>query len=228
MSDRPQDEARLSILASIRASLSASARFDALDREHGSPLPVSVVAPRVDDPVARFREALEAVAGHCVIVRDTREVGDAVREILTRAQARRVVISDSALVAGVVEGLERAGIEVAKAPDRSTLFACDAGVTGAQWGVAETGTLILESEIERHRLASLVPPLHVAIVEAERIRHTLAEVIEAIDGRLSPTVTFVTGPSRTSDIELTLAIGVHGPAELWVVILDTRVSGPHK
>jgi L-lactate dehydrogenase complex protein LldG len=103
------------------------------------------------------------------------------------------------------------------------LFDCDLGVTGAQWAVAETGTLVLESDAERHRLASLVPAAHVALVEARRVRQTLGEVLREIDGRgpegLSRAITFITGPSRTSDIELTLAIGVHGPAELYVVII---------
>jgi len=73
-----------------------------------------------------------------------------------------------------------------------------------------------------------VPPIHIAIIEASRIRQTMAEVLRAIneDGRdsLSRTVTFITGPSRTSDIELTLAIGVHGPAELHVIVIDEKAA----
>jgi L-lactate dehydrogenase complex protein LldG len=114
--------------------------------------------------------------------------------------------------------------EVLESAAASDLFDCDLGVTGAQWGVAETGTLVLESDAERHRLASLVPTAHVALVESKNIRQTLGEVLQAIgdrgQGGLSRAVTFITGPSRTSDIELTLAIGVHGPAELYVVIID--------
>jgi L-lactate dehydrogenase complex protein LldG len=81
---------------------------------------------------------------------------------------------------------------------------------------------VLESQRERHRLVSLVPPVHLAIVEAGRIRRTMAEVLAAVNqpGELSRTVTFITGPSRTSDIELTLAIGVHGPGQLHVIVID--------
>jgi L-lactate dehydrogenase complex protein LldG len=113
--------------------------------------------------------------------------------------------------------------EVLEHAAAESLFDCDLGVTGAQWGVAETGTLVLESDAERHRLASLVPSAHVAVVQSRDIRHTLGEVLRAInergEGGLSRAITFITGPSRTSDIELTLAIGVHGPAELYVVII---------
>ncbi len=106
----------------------------------------------------------------------------------------------------------------------SELFDCDLGITGAQWAVAETGTLVLEAEGERHRLASLVPPAHVALVGAGRVRETLGEVLRSLceNGReaLSRTVTFVTGPSRTSDIELTLVIGAHRPGEHYVMIIE--------
>src|SRR5437764_71495 len=82
------------------------------------------------------------------------------------------------------------------------------------------------SSIRKH-LASLVPPVHVAILEAGRIRQTMSEVLELITNSevgLSRTVTFITGPSRTSDIELTLAIGVHGPGELHVIVIDEPVQ----
>jgi len=67
---------------------------------------------------------------------------------------------------------------------------------------------------------SLVPPVHIAILDASRIVETLGEALALLrkDDEISPAVTFITGPSRTADIELTLAIGVHGPRELYVII----------
>ena len=149
------------------------------------------------------------------------EATETVREIVQRLQARRLAISDAPLVRRLLQPLA-ADVELVNGAAKADLFKCDIGVTGAQWAIAETGTLALESDVERHRLASLVPPVHVAIVEEKRLRQTLLEVLQAIDeqGRdLSRTITFITGPSRTSDIELTLAIGVHGPAELHVIVL---------
>jgi L-lactate utilization protein LutC len=95
-------------------------------------------------------------------------------------------------------------------------------VLPAQWAIAETGTLVLETKSERHRLVSLVPAMHIAILAAGRILRTMSEALEAVSttGELSRTVTFITGPSRTSDIELTLAIGVHGPARLHVIVIE--------
>lgn len=94
----------------------------------------------------------------------------------------------------------------------------------AQWAIAETGTLVLDSEKELNRLTSLVPDVHICIFEAKKIRQTMGEILQLMASDLSPAVTFITGPSRTSDIELTLAIGVHGPRELYVIIIENDID----
>ena len=223
-------DVRRAMLAAIREHLAASAPFDAAHREHHvlgmtNPRVINVVADEQSaSPVERFRESLSSVAGHCLIVSDEAEAADSVRQILTKINARRVAVSDSLLVRRVMERV-KPDAEVLINASKSALFDCDAGLTGAQWAVAETGTLVLEADEERHRLASLVPPVHIALIEADKIRQTLGEVLQSLSeqgrDRLSRTVTFITGPSRTSDIELTLAIGVHGPGELFVIILNT-------
>jgi L-lactate utilization protein LutC len=228
--DRGED-ARRAIFTAIRGHLAASAPYDAVRNEHAahgpaqaapSP-PALVTADAAGEKLERFRRELEAVAGQSTVVRSKREAADALERIVEHAQARRVAVSDAAIVRSVV-GRLRSSVDRLDAATPAELFACDVGVTAAQWGVAETGTLVLESGAERHRLLSLVPPVHVAILEASRILSTLGEALAAVRGQgargLSPTVTFVTGPSRTSDIELVLAIGVHGPQVLHVVILN--------
>jgi L-lactate dehydrogenase complex protein LldG len=93
--------------------------------------------------------------------------------------------------------------------------------------IAETGTLALSARPGQMRGVSLVPPVHVAVARAEQIVATLADYLlrlRAADAdvqqSLSSCVSFITGPSRTGDIELTLTVGVHGPGELHLVILD--------
>ena len=222
------------MFAAIRKHLAASAPHDAVRAAHHAAVAhsadVSAHAGALTVPVSnfegtaveRFRQALEAVAGRCFVVRDEAEAAEALRQIVEQRGARRVAVSDSPLVERVV-GRAALAAEVLENAAAEDLFECDLGVTGAQWGVAETGTLVLESDAERHRLASLVPTAHVAVIESQNVRQTLGEVLQAIsdrgEGGLSRAVTFITGPSRTSDIELTLAIGVHGPAELYVVIV---------
>jgi len=92
----------------------------------------------------------------------------------------------------------------------------------AAYGLADTGTLVLCSSAGDHRLDSLLPPLHVAILRARDIVPDLAALFDrlAADRRLDKhsAVTFVRGPSRTADIELTLTVGVHGPGRVRVVV----------
>ena len=219
------------MLAAIRRHLAASAPHDAVRAEHHekhadttprASVPAVGAEPGAS-PVERFKKALEAVVGRCFVVRDETEAAGVLRGIIGERGARRVAVSDSPLARRVLEGVN-AEVEVLEAATALEMVECDLGVTGAQWAVAETGTLVLESDAERNRLASLVPTAHVAVVESHQVRQTLGEVLEAISGRgpegLSRAVTFITGPSRTSDIELTLAVGVHGPAELFVIIIE--------
>ena len=219
-------EARQEILASIREHLAASQHFDA-QAAHPPTAPSRTTSKSAADDrdipvIAVFRHALEAVSGHCLIVQSIVEAARAIQQIVDDRKAQRVAFSDSILLRRILGQVKTEAVFL-DAPNQSELFECDLGVTSAQWAIAETGTLVLESERERHRLASLVPPVHIAVVEARRIRRTMSEVLELIkntDGGLSRTVTFITGPSRTSDIELTLAIGVHGPGELHVIVID--------
>ena len=237
MAERQQDNAaRRVMLASIREQLAASAQFDAVRNEHHlQPRAIeetahiaAVAEASTGSLVERFQQALEAVSGHFIAASNENEAAQAIQRIIGQMNAQRIAISDSPLVRRIFKQVESDALVLENAGPEA-LFDCDVGITGAQWAVAETGTLVLESEHERHRLSSLVPMIHIAIVESGRIRQTLGEVLQTLaqEGQkgLSRTVTFITGPSRTSDIELTLAIGVHGPGELYVIVLSGGNDG---
>jgi L-lactate dehydrogenase complex protein LldG len=227
-------ERRREVLQAIRDHLAASAAADAVyaEQSHEVHLPAS----RRPQPIAqpggslreRFQHALEGVAGQSVVVADEGGAVAAVKQIISKHDYRRVAVSDSPLVSRIAAALQ-CDAEFLDNFNPAELFECHLGLTGAQWAVAETGTLVLESDREHHRLASLVPPAHIAVISAEQIRATLSEVLEMLSRQgkeeLSRTVTFITGPSRTSDIELTLAIGVHGPASLHVIIIEEASLG---
>ncbi|HEY8561983.1 MAG TPA: lactate utilization protein [Pyrinomonadaceae bacterium] len=219
-------EAKKAILASIRQNLAASRPFDAAHAAHHAP-PETAFAALARDAFSKetlienFRANLEFVGGNFSHCENETQAAEVLRALISEKAAGRIAVSDAPLVKRIVAHLENSGEFVENAAPEF-LFESDLGVTGAQWAIAETGTLVLESESERHRLASLVPPVHVCLLEAGNVRQTLGEVLEILQARLSRTVTFVTGASRTSDIELTLAIGVHGPGELHVLLIDKR------
>lgn len=102
------------------------------------------------------------------------------------------------------------------------------GVTGSDWGIALSGTVVVNSDPQRGRAVSLLPPRHLAFIESRKIRANLFEVLEEIAALGTPpaAVEMITGPSRTSDIEMDLSIGVHGPIEVYVLVMDTQVINP--
>jgi len=103
---------------------------------------------------------------------------------------------------------------------KSRLFhEVDAGFTTTRGGIAETGGVILWPSPEEPRLLSLVPPVHLALLETDAIHDTFFEVLRSEDwaGAMPPNALLISGPSKTADIEQTLAYGVHGPKRLVVV-----------
>jgi L-lactate dehydrogenase complex protein LldG len=100
-------------------------------------------------------------------------------------------------------------------------FQVDAAVTSTRCGIAEVGSLVLWPTTEEPRSFSLVPPVHFAILDSERLYSTFAEAMESEQWhRGMPTnALLISGPSKSADIEQTLAYGVHGPTELVVLLL---------
>jgi L-lactate dehydrogenase complex protein LldG len=105
---------------------------------------------------------------------------------------------------------------------RSHLGGIDIGITPALYGIADSGTLVVDSRSEDLRLATMISEIHVALLSASAIHPDADSLRRALEERMGsgPDYTaFVTGPSRTADIERVLTLGVHGPLELHVLIL---------
>jgi L-lactate dehydrogenase complex protein LldG len=143
----------------------------------------------------------------------------AVRERLASLTAGRRVLAWSAdqLPYDVGPVIDNAVGGTAPRADQAT---ADVGVTGCHGAIAETGSLALISKPGCTRTASLLPPLHVALVEPRTLFFAMDEFFAAHAGDIAAAsnLTFVTGPSRTADIELSLTIGVHGPARVAVIV----------
>ncbi|MEQ1603244.1 MAG: lactate utilization protein [Pyrinomonadaceae bacterium] len=216
------------IIGLIRRNLAVSRPFNAVHDEHriGHREAVTNKAPSADNPIDvrslldNFAANAEMLGIHLEIAADEREAAVLIESVIDRTGAREIAISNSRLVAEITQNIET--VEFTRNSSAEFLFGSDLGITSAQWAIAETATLVLEAESEDHRLISLVPPVHLCLLEASSIRQTLGEILDLTGRNLGHAITFVTGASRTSDIELTLAIGVHGPGELHVIILADR------
>jgi L-lactate dehydrogenase complex protein LldG len=99
-----------------------------------------------------------------------------------------------------------------------------AGVSTALYGLADTGSVVLAASPDEPRANSLLPAVHVSLLAEDRILPGLAELFEAVGGDLPSALAIVTGPSRSGDIEQKFLIGVHGPGEVHVVIVQALVS----
>ena len=181
----------------------------------------------IEDPPERFLEELEAVGGHGKRVRSLEEAREYVLFLAQKKGAKLLVRWDDEELErlGVDGPLEEAGVEVAvwrnQADFREVTARADIGLSTAEWAIAETGSLVLTSEPGRGRAVTLLPPTYVAVVAVKKILPTVSEAIEryAERGEVPSNVCFHTGPSRSGDIEMSLAIGVHGPGDVHVVLV---------
>ncbi|HEX5053953.1 MAG TPA: lactate utilization protein C [Planctomycetota bacterium] len=192
------------------------------DSDVAAPPPVPALG-RVDLPAAgrleQFAQRLRDVGGTFHLGLDDGGLA-AVTGLLARLAPRSIAASDARAVQALRQHAQLAPYAwLPAAATHEQLFAADVGITGAQWAIAETGTLVLDSAQERHRLASLLPPVHIALLPVSRLLCSMGEVLKTLDRPLPCAATFVTGPSRTADIELKLIVGVHGPRELHVVVV---------
>jgi L-lactate dehydrogenase complex protein LldG len=99
------------------------------------------------------------------------------------------------------------------------------GISEMEWGLADTGTVVQDATDPALRLVSTLPEIHVALLPADRILPSLADVLPKLDPGHAPYISFITGPSRTADIERVLTIGAHGPVRLVVVVHDGAAAG---
>ncbi|MCD4688137.1 MAG: lactate utilization protein [Desulfuromonadaceae bacterium] len=130
----------------------------------------------------------------------------------------------------LAEALRESGCIVLTEHFRAGAAQASAGITGANFALADTGTVVLDSTDEALRLASTLPRRHFVILDPHKIlADGLAAVgpLRVLHRRQSPDfVAFITGPSRTADIERVLTIGVHGPAELHILLLEGISDDP--
>ncbi len=149
---------------------------------------------------------------------------EGVRRLLVDTQRPEGAALAQALPAGIAGvGFDRP-LEAWKAELFDTI---DAGFTVARSGLAATGTLVLAPDAGSPRTMSLAPPIHIALVYASSLHpdlHSAARAERWADG-MPTNLVMVSGPSKTSDIQQTLAYGAHGPRQLWVVIVTDHEEG---
>ena len=227
----------------------------ALGRQPGEPLPErrpdllfgpleGVMEPiPAEQIIDKFELELQKVAGSSYRATTMAALDAILQKILRDRQAKEVVYSRNPILAAVGlraklaawgvsadswpgQGADETAPSSSK-PFREKAFAVEVGITGVEFVLAESGTVVVTSRTEGAQLGSLAPPTHIALYRRSQALATLEEVLERLPVPTDPSqpmpgrsVVFITGPSRTADIEQILIRGVHGPKEVHAILVE--------
>lgn len=192
-----------------------------------------------DDLYTLFRERAEGVSARVVRAAGISGAASALAEIIETEKASKIVAESSGMLKECVRILqEKSVLSVAgEGGNQPTVFFHDLrrhsedagmGLSEMDLGVAETGSLAGDCTSLESRLVSTLPPVHVVLMPASNIVATPGEAIERYysgSGRAPGYLSFISGPSRTADIERVLTIGVHGPERLYCILVDEEGGG---
>jgi L-lactate dehydrogenase complex protein LldG len=223
-------DGRVSVLASIDRQIRLGVLPPGARLEHPGPPPVSDVD---GDLIARFEAEAAAVAVTVHRVYGDAAAIDAVTGLLRERRASRALAWDAEWLncPGLAPAIAAAGITLescwlpadpeARRARLASLDPVPVGLTGAVAGLADTGSLAVISGPGRGRMASLLPPVHIAVLRAAQIVPSLSHFLASHPDAAAAgsNLVFITGPSRTGDIEMTLSRGVHGPGVVHVVVI---------
>lgn len=235
--------AREEILGDIGRGLHREGKSDALRAE-----PVPSSSSELDQLVSEIKKNCEQRRGELIeqFESELRRVGGRfhrattvesafqyIEQVASVRQAKTIIAWETQVIDDIdlARKLEEKGLELlTETADREfipTAALSDVGVSGVDFALADTGTLVLLARKGQARSISLLPPVHIAVMKPEQVLSGLSDLFPLLRGEaeaegrdLSSAITFITGPSRTADIELTLVVGVHGPQQLHVVLLD--------
>jgi L-lactate dehydrogenase complex protein LldF len=189
-------------------------RFSSLPVDLSSDSPVNQPDNRTtEQPEHRattFTAELTALNGQ-VIATNAQNLAGEIAAFLHGRGVKSLQVDESLLPRGLTDSLSEGGISI----QREHSDGCEAGLTGALAGIAQSGSILLTGNLT----VSLVPPVHLAILRVVNVMETLEEALALPEIARAKAVSVVTGPSRTADIEMTLTLGVHGPGEVIVFLV---------
>ena len=210
------------ILKKIRKALSESTPLPFAASEGNQ----SVFQPQQGDLEVIFAEAFSQLQGKFVFCIDHNELVMQLHALLQQRGLKKVIcpeknlrtlLEKAAVQDPLLKGfsLDQAGVDIKT---------CDASITGCEFLIARTGTIILSSAQEKGRTTSVYAPIHICIASSEQlvyeVRDGLRLMKEKYGSSLPSMISFASGPSRTADIEKTLVVGVHGPREVFLFLVD--------
>jgi L-lactate dehydrogenase complex protein LldG len=236
---------RETFLARVRQATQAGRAFRI--EPHGEVTATTGYVGGGDNVCATFAAEANAIGGFANVVGSWDEARVAVAGVLSERRLAsalvwqhpvldRLRLGDLLAELSIAELGHDALAKMPRDTRRAMILAADVGITSADYAIAETGTLAMFAQPGHERLASLAPPLHIAIIERAQILPDLFDLFAVLGAqgyntaaepntngtRLPSNVTLITGPSKTGDIELQLTTGVHGPGEWRIIVIDDQ------
>ncbi|MCX5824704.1 MAG: lactate utilization protein C [Deltaproteobacteria bacterium] len=177
-----------------------------------------------------FEMRAKAVSGEVFRVPDATAARETLIRLVDDVGAKKAVVVESPLqeAAGITEALRSRGVTVYTEPTDIAAHAetSDIGISGVEFGIAETGSVFQDGGAIATRLVTILPPLHVVFLPSANIVPGITEAFDIISQSFDRGyVGFITGPSRTADIERVLTIGVHGPSRFAIIAVDETPKG---
>jgi L-lactate dehydrogenase complex protein LldG len=179
--------------------------------------------------VDMFMNEITKVNGKAFILKSEDDIKDCVIRLAEEYSAKSVAIWESDFLRQIHldEILGKKGLTLFLPNGKDRMAKVDIGITEVDYAIADTGTIVLLANEKQQRSVSLIPPVHIAIVKSDNIVENIKDLFVLLTNtivrlgslrNLTNCITFITGPSRTGDIELNITLGVHGPKELLILI----------
>jgi len=205
--------AKENILKKIRKALS-----------HSTPLPFpqsegnqSVFQPLEQEPEVEFAEQFTKLQGKFIYCINQQEFAFQLSSLIRKQDWQKVFCVEDKLIAAVAAQFEERLV-------KTDLANCDVSITGCESIVARTGSIVLSSAQASGRSTSVYAPIHICIAYTSQLVYDIKDALqlakEKYGNNFPSLLTFATGPSRTADIEKTLVVGVHGPKEVYLFLVE--------
>lgn len=170
----------------------------------------SVFHPAQDDLEVVFAQEFTQLQGKFAFCTDEADMQQQLQQLISQKQWTKIFCND-----------DRWNPVFSNTISLST---CDASITGCEYLVARTGSIVLSAAQQGGRTVSVYAPIHICIAYTSQLLYDVKDALQALkekyNGNIPSFISFATGPSRTADIEKTLVTGVHGPKEVYCFLVD--------
>jgi len=210
----PTDSSRHKILQQISETIKRRHIF----AEKSTPLHAKIYKPILPDALTCFKNELEAISGKCIICKDEPDLYSKLKLFVEQKNFAYLYCRDSYIISQLKSH------QIPFSNNETDFENMQGGITGCEFLVARTGSILVSSGSESGRQMNVFPPVHIVLAHVSQLVDYPEDAFKAIQEKygamLPSTLSTITGPSRTADIEKTLVLGAHGPKEFVVFLCN--------